>query len=51
LFGLVTNITPPLTSGAAWCTRASPVENTHAGRRRRTFATVMSVSGLKPQPS
>jgi hypothetical protein len=51
LFGLVTNITPPLTSGAAWWTRASAVEKTHIGRRRATLAGVICVNGLNPQPS
>ena len=44
-------MTPLLTMGAASWTLASPVENTHTGRRRLTLSGVMFLRGLKPQPS
>ena len=51
LFGVDTNITPPLTIGAASCTLGSSVGTVHTCLRRVTLSLLISASGLNPHPS
>src|SRR5262249_27307242 len=49
--GVVTNITPLLTIGGAWCPSSTPVEKLHTGTSFLTLVVLIWSRGLYPQPS